>query len=63
MREAQEIVFAPATTLRQGFIALSLISIVSAVLLSLGLSRSIVRPVRVERGSWTRIGEWFREVF
>lgn len=46
VREPQDIVFSPSTTLRRGFFILSVISVVTAVLLGIGLSRSIVRPVQ-----------------
>jgi signal transduction histidine kinase len=47
VREPQETVFAPSTTLKKVFFALSLIYIGTAVLLAVGLSRSIVKPVRL----------------
>jgi len=46
VRDPQEAVFLPSTHLRKGFVVLSVISIVTASLLAIGLSRSIVRPVR-----------------
>ena len=46
VRDPQEAVFLPSFHLRKGFVVLSLISIVTASLLAVGLSRSIVRPVR-----------------
>lgn len=46
VRDPQEAVFLPSIHLRKGFVVLSLISIVTASLLAIGLSRSIVRPVR-----------------
>lgn len=55
VRDPQESVFSPSTSLRKGFIVLSLISIVTAGLLAAGLSRSIVRPVRSLIGATQRI--------
>jgi len=46
VREPQEIVFSPATKLKKGFFVLSLISAITALLLGIGLSRGIVRPVQ-----------------
>jgi len=46
VRDPQETVFLPSTGLRKGFLVLSVISIITASLLAIGLSRSIVRPVR-----------------
>lgn len=45
VREPQDIVFSPSTTLRRGFFILSVISVITALLLGIGLSRGIVRPV------------------
>ena len=46
VREPQDIVFSPSTTLRRGFFILSVISVITALLLGIGLSRGIVRPVQ-----------------
>ena len=46
VRDPQEAVFLPSIHLREGFVVLSIISIATASLLAIGLSRSIVRPVR-----------------
>ncbi len=46
VRDPQESVFLPSVSLRKGFLVLIAISIVTATLLAIGLSRSIVRPVR-----------------
>jgi signal transduction histidine kinase len=46
VREPQEVVFSPSATLRRGFFILSVISVITAVLLGIGLSRGIVRPVQ-----------------
>jgi len=47
VREPQEVVFAPSTTLKKVFSILSLIYIATAALLAVGLSKSIVRPIRL----------------
>jgi|MudIll2142460700_1097286.scaffolds.fasta_scaffold09511_2 signal transduction histidine kinase/type II secretory pathway pseudopilin PulG len=46
VREPQDIVFSPSTTLRKGFFILSVISVITALLLGIGLSRGIVRPIQ-----------------
>lgn len=62
VREPQEIALAPSTNLKKVFFSLSLIYIITAVILSIGLSRSIVSPVkslikathRIGRGEFSR---------
>lgn len=56
VREPQEIVFAPSTSLKKGFFILSLISVVTALLLGIGLSRGIVRPIKSLIQATQRIG-------
>jgi signal transduction histidine kinase len=46
VRDPQEQVFLPSISLRKGFLVLSVIAIITASLLAIGLSRSIIRPVR-----------------
>ncbi|MBI5576263.1 MAG: HAMP domain-containing protein [Deltaproteobacteria bacterium] len=46
VRDPQDTVFLPSISLRKGFLVLSVIAIITASLLAIGLSRSIVRPVR-----------------
>lgn len=46
VREPGEQVFAPSTGLKQKFLLLAVISIASALMLALGMSRSIVKPIR-----------------
>lgn len=46
VREPQDIVFSPSITLRKGFFILSVISVITALLLGIGLSRGIVRPIQ-----------------
>jgi signal transduction histidine kinase len=57
VRERRAIVFAPSTDLKMWFAILGLISLATALLLSIGLSRSIVRPVRELAWATKRIGE------
>ncbi|MBI4690646.1 MAG: HAMP domain-containing protein [Nitrospirae bacterium] len=45
IREPQKIVFSPSIMLRKRFLILSIISIVTAILLGIGMSRGIVKPV------------------
>ncbi|GAB4370334.1 MAG: hypothetical protein Kow00128_17300 [Deltaproteobacteria bacterium] len=46
VRDPRERVFAPSRTLRKGFLVLSLVAIFTALLLAVGLSRGIVRPIQ-----------------
>jgi signal transduction histidine kinase len=46
VREPEEDVFALSTQLRRGFVLLSVISIFTALLLGIGLSRSILNPIQ-----------------
>ncbi len=55
VREPQSHVFAPSITLRKVFTTLSLIYIATAVLLAVGLSRSIVKPIRLIIGATKKI--------
>jgi signal transduction histidine kinase len=57
VREPQDIVFAPSTQLKRRFAILSLIAIGTALVLAIGLSRSIVRPVQVLSAAAHRIGK------
>jgi signal transduction histidine kinase len=57
VREPQEIIFAPTTQLKKGFFSLSLIAIGTALILAIGLSRSIVRPVQSLSNAALRIGK------
>jgi signal transduction histidine kinase len=56
MREPEEAVFSPSTRLKKGFSILALVSLATAFVLALGLSRSIVRPVRMLIEAARRIG-------
>jgi len=57
VREPREIVFAPATDLEKWFAILGVISLATALLLSVGLSLSIVRPLQELGRASQRIGE------
>jgi len=57
VREPREIVFAPATDLKKWFAILGVISLATALLLSVGLSLSIVRPLQELGRASQRIGE------
>jgi len=46
VRDPRERVFAPSRTLRKGFLVLSLVAMFTALLLAVGLSRGIVRPIQ-----------------
>jgi signal transduction histidine kinase len=46
VRDPQDAVFSPSVSLQKGFFVLSVISIFTATTLAIGLSRSIVRPIR-----------------
>jgi len=56
VREPQEIVFSPSTKLKKGFFVLSALSVVTALLLGIGLSRGIVRPIQSLINATQRIG-------
>lgn len=56
VREPQQIAFAPSINLRKVFSILSLIYIATALLLAVGLSRSIVRPIQSLIAATRRIG-------
>jgi len=56
VREPEEEVFALSIHLRRGFIILSIISILTALLLGVGLSRSILNPVQALIRATKRIG-------
>jgi signal transduction histidine kinase len=57
VREPQEVVFAPSTLLLKGFFSLSLIAVLTALILAVGLSRSIVRPIQLLSRAAKRIGK------
>jgi signal transduction histidine kinase len=57
VREPRELVFAPSTDLKMRFAILGLIALATALLLSIGLSHGIVRPVRELVWATKRIGE------
>jgi signal transduction histidine kinase len=46
LRVPKSIVYAPSTALEQGFLMLGIISLASAFVLALGMSKSIVKPVQ-----------------
>jgi signal transduction histidine kinase len=46
VRDPREKVFAPSINLRKGFLVLSVVSIFTGLLLAVGLSRGIVRPIQ-----------------
>jgi signal transduction histidine kinase len=46
VRIPKSVVYAPSTALEKGFLLLGIVSLTSAFVLSLGMSKSIVRPVR-----------------
>ena len=46
LRVPKSVVYAPSTALEKGFLMLGIISLASAFVLALGMSKSIVRPVR-----------------
>jgi signal transduction histidine kinase len=56
LREPQERVFSPAITLRRNFLTLGIISLGAALVLAMGMSRSIVRPIRLLIQASQRLG-------
>jgi signal transduction histidine kinase len=57
VREPQEIVFSPSTKLKKGFLVLSLLSVATALILGIGLSRGIVKPVQALINATQRIAK------
>jgi len=57
VREPQDVVFSPSTNLKKGFLVLSLISIATAFILGIGLSRGIVKPVQSLIGATQKIAK------
>lgn len=57
VREPQEIVFSPSAKLKKGFLIISLISIITAFLLGIGLSRGIVKPIKSLIQATQKIGK------
>ena len=55
VRDPQESVFSPSSSLRKGFLILSAVAIVTTLLLAIGLSKGIVRPVQSLIGAARRI--------
>jgi len=45
VRDPQDSVFSPSSSLRRGFFLLSAVAIVTTLLLAVGLSKGIVRPI------------------
>ncbi len=56
LREPQETVFSPATTLRRNFVILGIIALGAALVLAMGMSRSIVRPIQLLIQASKRLG-------
>ncbi len=57
LREPQETVFSPAITLRRNFIILGIIALGAALVLAMGMSRSIVRPIQLLIQASKRLGQ------
>jgi signal transduction histidine kinase len=57
IREPQESVLTPATQLKKDFLIIAFISIATAFLLALGMSRRIVRPIKALIRAAQRIGK------
>lgn len=55
VRQPEKIVFSPSTKLKKGFLMLGLISLTTAFVLALGMSRSIVKPIRALTAAANRI--------
>lgn len=55
VRDPRERVFAPSLTLQKGFLALSIVAIFTGLLLAVGLSRGIVRPIHALIGATRKI--------
>ncbi|HBO69986.1 MAG TPA: hypothetical protein DD658_07585 [Deltaproteobacteria bacterium] len=57
VRDPREKVFFPSRTLKKGFLILSFVAIFTGLLLAVGLSRGIVRPIHSLIGATQRIAE------
>ena len=57
VRDPREKVFAPSLNLRKGFLILSVVSIFTGLLLAVGLSRGIVRPIQSLIGATQEIAK------
>jgi len=57
VRDPQDSVFSPSSSLRKGFLVLSVVAIVTTLLLAIGLSKGIVRPVQELIGATRRIAK------
>ncbi len=57
VREPEKTVFLPSTKLKKGFFMLGLISLSTAFVLALGMSRSIVKPIRALTAAANRIAQ------
>jgi signal transduction histidine kinase len=55
VRDPQSVVFAPSTSLKRAFLIISLILIAASALLAIGLSKSIVKPLRTLTAATERI--------
>ena len=55
VRQPEKIVFLPSTKLKKGFFMLGFISLTTAFVLALGMSRNIVRPIRALTAAADRI--------
>jgi signal transduction histidine kinase len=55
VRDPREKVFAPSISLRKGFLVLSVVSIFTGLLLAVGLSKGIVRPIQSLIGATQKI--------
>ncbi len=56
LREPQDSVFSPAITLRRNFVILGVIALGAALVLAMGMSRSIVRPIQLLIQASQRLG-------
>ncbi|NIR27664.1 MAG: HAMP domain-containing protein, partial [Gammaproteobacteria bacterium] len=57
VRDPASEVYAPASALQKAFLLVSLIVVIASIALSLGLSRSIVRPLRLLTDAAGRMAE------
>jgi signal transduction histidine kinase len=55
VRDPQDSVFSPSSSLRKGFLLLSAVAIATTLLLAMGLSKGIVRPIQSLIGASRRI--------
>ena len=61
VREPQDMVFAPATKIKEAFLVIGIIFLGTSLLLAIGMSRSVVRPIQSLINATQRIAKGYLE--